>query len=185
MRFTKAIKACDGDVERAFLEYERMVGAGVRPTERTFTDLLSVCGKARSLEGAVRAWHELTQQSMVKPNAYHYTALVSLYGKAKNISKAFSVYNDMIKAGVQPSVYTFSALISACAKARQLDRAFAVYEQMVQAGVQPDVVTFSALISACATSGQDVDRMFPVLAGLDLSGMPFEYRRGGKVYPME
>ncbi|GJN02508.1 hypothetical protein PR202_ga19867 [Eleusine coracana subsp. coracana] len=68
--------------------------------------------------------------------------------KAMKVEKAFLLFQEMKKVGVNPDVYTYTILIDSFCKAGLIEQAQSWFDEMSSVGCSPNVVTYTALLHA-------------------------------------
>ncbi|CAN4112509.1 unnamed protein product [Withania somnifera] len=179
---SKGIQVCDGshpsDQFRAYRHFlregrlmdcieilEDMERRGSLNMEKVYhAGFFQVCKSQKAVKEAFRF-------TKLIPNPTLSTFNMLLYVCAS--SGMWSVFHEMVNAGVEPNANTYGALIDGCAKAGQVAKAFGAYGIMRSKNVKPDRVVFNALITACGQSGA-VDRAFDVLSEMKAEARPIE-----------
>ncbi|KAK3236758.1 hypothetical protein CYMTET_53120 [Cymbomonas tetramitiformis] len=70
----------------------------------------------------------------VKVRISHYAILMSIMAKFMRLRRAFTLFDDMQKAGVKPDTVTYNTLITACAKSGKHEKAMGVLRFYAGAG---------------------------------------------------
>ena len=93
--------------------------------------------------------------SNIKPNRRTYVHLMQACQKNRNPTKAFKVFNDMIRDGFKPNTCSYNYLMKACLTKGDCIGVFKLFENMVRVGtkVKPNSVTYGHMINACLTHG--------------------------------
>lgn len=93
--------------------------------------------------------------SNIKPNRRTYVHQMQACQKGRNPTKAFKVFNDMIRAGFKPNTCSYNYLMKACLKKRDCVGVFKLFDNMVRHGIRvtPNSVTYGHMINACLTHG--------------------------------
>jgi pentatricopeptide repeat protein len=82
-----------------------------------------------------------------------FTSLINLFVRLENAERAYAVFEEMKKAGIQPNVVTFNSLIHLFVHLENAENAYAVFEEMKKAGILPNDVTFHSLIDVLVKTG--------------------------------
>ena len=69
----------------------------------------------------------------------------------QDLQRATSLFNEMVRCGVERNVHTYTALMNVCIKCQNCAQALETYNTMRQSGCFPNVVTYNTLIE-CALS---------------------------------
>ena len=67
----------------------------------------------------------------------------------QDLQRATSLFNEMVRCGVERNVHTYTALMNVCIKCQNCAKALETYNTMRQSGCFPNVVTYNTLIE-CA-----------------------------------
>ncbi|XP_071964614.1 pentatricopeptide repeat-containing protein 1, mitochondrial-like [Antedon mediterranea] len=117
----------------------------------------------------------MLKEDNVVPTAYNYDVLIGGCGRAGYTKKAFHLYNDMKKRGLQPTGATYTALFNACAESPWpetdgLMRLKKLHGQLREKEVKINLVTHHAMMKAYAKCG-DVQTSFQLFHHLLQSGV--------------
>ncbi|CAB4276853.1 unnamed protein product [Prunus armeniaca] len=142
----------------AFSLFGKMQQAGVRPSERTFTGILSACMHKGLVEEG-RKYFKLMEESGMEPTIQHYGCIVHLYCKAGLLEEAYEVIKKMRH---EPDIYVCESFLSACMKHKRYEMAERVAEQAMKM-VKPrnDDRLYSLISDLYALGGKwdDADRV--------------------------
>jgi len=79
--------------------------------------------------------------------------MISACEKGGQWQKAFELFDELQRRGLEPEIITYNAMISNCEKGGQWEKALELFDELQQRGLKPDVITYNALISACENDG--------------------------------
>lgn len=153
--YNSVIAACAAarQAARAVVLFREMRAAGLKPTARTFTALISAVGQGGGGLARAEAMFAEMRRCGVQPNEFVYGALLNAAVKADALDRAFAIFEEMRAGGVAASQVAFGTLLDGCKRANDVTRARAVYRSMVASGVAPNAVCHNQLVVACAREG--------------------------------
>jgi len=93
------------------------------------------------------------QQDGFRLSAGGYTSLIVALGKFDELEKAFEVFEDMVKQGIDPDVVTYGALIHAHCRHLKLNEALHVFDHMQYNGVTANEIIYTSMIQAHLRGG--------------------------------
>ncbi|KAI4377598.1 hypothetical protein MLD38_015197 [Melastoma candidum] len=102
------------------------------------------------------------------PSVLLYNMLMKGYILSGSPLSAFTVYNDMLRQGLDADRLTYNTLIFACVKAGNLVTAMRFFELMKEhkyEEVQPDAVTYTILLQGFGNSG-DLDSVLRIIIAM-------------------
>ncbi|XVF37050.1 hypothetical protein REPUB_Repub19eG0112500 [Reevesia pubescens] len=87
--------ATNGHGLEALMLFNEMINAGVRPTDITFTGVLSACDHCGLLEEGRKWFHSMKWDYHIDPGIEHYFCMVDLFARAGCLEEAMSLVGEM------------------------------------------------------------------------------------------
>jgi pentatricopeptide repeat protein len=84
-----------------------------------------------------------------KPDVTIYQTMIILLGKAQRMDVAESLFEGMVKEGLEPGQNEYTSLIAGYIRSGSLQRGIAMLERMKEVGMRPSVSTYNTLIDGC------------------------------------
>ncbi|PWA49824.1 Pentatricopeptide repeat-containing protein [Artemisia annua] len=134
----------NGDEDRAVGLFEEMQGCGVRPSEYTYSIVLSL---ARTVRCGMEVHCSVMKRGMVYGSVIVGNSLIDMYCKYGFVDYGFSVFVNMEEV----DVISWNSLIAGCGKSGYEDMAFEQFCVMRRMKYEPDEFTISAVLTACAS----------------------------------
>ncbi|KAH7440346.1 hypothetical protein KP509_04G103400 [Ceratopteris richardii] len=155
--------------------------------ENTFTSLLELCSRVKSLPEAKRLHHHISRHgldrniffanfiismyghcgsvpdarlmfdNMDKRNVVSWNAMISVYGKHGHGKRAVRLLKRMHEDGLQPQKSTFLTALNACTNADLLESLIALHKIIAKQGYKDDIVVSNALINAYGKCGNAME----------------------------
>ncbi|KAG9160447.1 hypothetical protein Leryth_008848 [Lithospermum erythrorhizon] len=141
--------AHNGCFDEAFCLFRELLRAGLRPTEVSFTGVLSACAQAGALEfgkilhGCVEklGWNHVDSVN---------NAIVDTYSKCGDINMARLFFN---RIPGKKDVVSWTSIIAGMAMQGYGEEAIDLFNRMQDDGVTPDAITFISVLYACSHAG--------------------------------
>jgi pentatricopeptide repeat protein len=97
-----------------------------------------------------------------KPDMTIYQTMINLLGKAQRMAVAESLFEGMVKEGLELGQNEFASLIVGCIRTGSLQRGIAMLEKMKEMGMHPSISTYNTLIDGL----QELQRVISLLGPL-------------------
>ncbi|XP_059656717.1 pentatricopeptide repeat-containing protein At3g29230-like [Cornus florida] len=130
--------------------FDRMMeGGDAKPTEATFTSVLSACAHLKRLD--VGEWvHSYIQNNRnIELDVLLSTSLLTMYAKCGAMDLARDVFDKM----PERSVVSWNSIIMGYGMRGHGDKALEMFLEMEKRGIMPNDATFVCLLSACTHAG--------------------------------
>ncbi|XP_020269191.1 pentatricopeptide repeat-containing protein At4g21880, mitochondrial-like isoform X1 [Asparagus officinalis] len=137
-------RSCEFDMVRPI--YSVMSRHNVRPKEKTFKSLISLCVRMKDFEGAYNLLADAKEIEGV-PTTRMYNAIMAGYCRGKNFAGALMVLKQMEHADVQPDSETYSYLIANCERQEDV---FKYHNEMKLGRIEKTKYVYMSFINAYA-----------------------------------
>ncbi|KAB5553316.1 hypothetical protein DKX38_010627 [Salix brachista] len=141
----------NGNMDRAYEIYNQMKNNDISPTVFNLNSLIRGYLKAQSPEEASKLFDEAVACGIA--NVFTYNSLLSWLCKEGKMSEACSIWEKMVRKGVQPSVVSYNNMIFGHCQQGDLDSANGVFVEMDEKGLKPNLITYSVLMDGYFKKG--------------------------------
>ncbi|XP_057848023.2 pentatricopeptide repeat-containing protein At2g03880, mitochondrial isoform X2 [Cryptomeria japonica] len=145
---TIAVCAQSGLVEEALEIFRQMQFTSVKPGSVTFSNILPVCAKLRTLETGIEI-HQKVIESGFFLDVMVVTSLIDMYAKCGSVQKAHNLFDKM----PHRDIVSWNVIIAGYAHNGFVGKALEVFKQIHSEDVEPDSVTFASILVACSKMG--------------------------------
>ncbi|XP_060534881.1 pentatricopeptide repeat-containing protein 1, mitochondrial [Cylas formicarius] len=147
----------EGDL-REEKHFTEQVPATQKLRTKQYADIIKKYIKERKIKEAIDVLEiKMLKEDRVKPENYIFNLILGACGRVGYSKKAFMLYNDMKKRGLQVTGGTYTALFNACANSPWpqdgLTRARRLRDIMIEKQYTPNDTTYHAMIKAFGRCG--------------------------------
>lgn len=111
--------------------------------------VLSELGQQKEWLTALQVFDWMHGVAGYKPDVTIYQTMIILLGKAQRMDVAESLFEGMVKEGLEPGQNEYTSLIAGYVRSGSLQRGIAMLERMKEVGMRPSVSTYNTLIDGC------------------------------------
>lgn len=161
---------------------EDMDRNGIAASAFTLGILVKMYGKRHQLDKAFEVMREIPKKFGIAPNAQVSTCLMSACMNANELDRAFSVFNDLKKAGHVVDAKAFGVLISGCVRQGRLEEAVSLVDEACRLGSRAnhsrvlETEPLEHLLRALAQRGQMETIGSALMDKLRIAGVPVSGR---------
>lgn len=143
----------ENSVEEAIEHFEEMVRAGVRPDEKCYATLLTLCAKSGAKEGAEKVFRHLKANNLpIAKNPKLLASAIQALAKCFGLSSAVEQLRKSSEKTTVP-VEVWNATMFLCSEGGNLEYATQLFEDMKKNGAVPDQWSYVSLMKACSAKG--------------------------------
>ncbi|XP_050381902.1 putative pentatricopeptide repeat-containing protein At5g52630 [Argentina anserina] len=148
---SSALSACCGlrDCQYGKCVHSTAVKLGLEVDVAVGNALVDMYSKSGDMESASNVF----QIDPGRRNIVSYSSLINGYVEMDEVEKAFSVFVDLQREGVEPNQFTFSSLIKACANQAALEQGIQLHAQVVKFNFGRDDFVVSVLVDMYGKCG--------------------------------
>ena len=128
--------------------HSRIINARFETDVTVGTALINMYCKCGSLELARKVFDEMRERNVVS-----WTAMISGYAQQGHSKEAFSLFQKLVRSGIQPNKISFASILGACTNPKDLEQGQQLHEYIKRAGLEQDLLVGNALISMYARCG--------------------------------
>jgi pentatricopeptide repeat protein len=128
------------------------VYGSIVPDTQCYNIALSAAATSKDgfgVDAALELFRSMTEprQTGRKPakNLVSYNTIIGALSKQSRSEDAFSIFDEMKRAGVRPDKFTYTSLIQACVHSGDMQE---LLYDMREQGVQPDAITYNTMIKS-------------------------------------
>nr|CAI5834710.1 unnamed protein product [Callosobruchus analis] len=164
----------EGDLQEEQF-YEDQPLPSQKLSTKQYADMIKDLIKNRRIKEAIDLVEvRMIKEDRVKPENYIYNLLLGACGRVGYTKKAFKLYNDMKKRGLQVTGGTYTALFNACANSPWatdgLARAKKLHQIMIEKCYEPNDTNYNAMIKAFGRCG-DLNMAFTIVDEMITKGI--------------
>ncbi|ESR59894.1 hypothetical protein CICLE_v10015245mg [Citrus x clementina] len=160
-------------LQDTFFFRDQMKANGFLPDVAVYNYLISVCGKCKNSDQAIRIFEEMKKYE-VKPNGQTYVCLLNACGAAGQLDPVYAIVRDMTAAGAGLDKFCYAGLITA--HTNKIPRADDTATKIIE------LVEQSKGWSSVETSGNNAENEMMGVSKEELYNLPtaeYVHRRGG------
>lgn len=149
------------DMDGAWRCWKEMRARRIRPTSITVGCMVEAIVGNGDTEGAYDLVHQLQEDDMCREalNSVIYCSLLKGFTREKRIQRAWAVYEEMTRKGVEMSTVTYNTIIDASARCGCLHYFPGLLENMRANNIEPNVITYSTMLKGYCQAG-DIQQAF-------------------------
>lgn len=127
--------------------------------------VVNMLAKSGSLDDALQVFNRLPCRTV-----FSWAALIAGHVRLGQSKEALSMYQQMLKEGVQPNAYTFLSVLRACGDLLDLEQGRHIHGEAVKYGCESDACVSTCLINMYGKCGSigDAQNVFDVLVDRDV-----------------
>lgn len=148
--------------------HDRMVEAGIQPTQRTFTLVISAYARAAD-EAGVFKWLERMVRAGLKPDVATYTSVINVFASLGKKAAVTEWLERMLANEINPDEKTYTTVVKSCLRADDIVEAGRWLEWMQVKGMDPGVRPLLDLLLKHAWRG-DMEKAKAVVSILKREG---------------
>lgn len=160
-------------LQDTFFFRDQMKANGFLPDVAVYNYLISVCGKCKNSDQAIRIFEEMKKYE-VKPNGQTYVCLLNACAAAGQLDPVYAIVRDMTAAGAGLDKFCYAGLIAA--HTNKIPRADDTATKIIE------LVEQSKGWSSVETSGNNAENEMMGVSKEELYNLPtaeYVHRRGG------
>lgn len=144
-----------------------------------YAELIKNLIRERKIKEAIDIMEvQMIKEDRVKPDNYIYNLLLGACGRVGYTKKAFMLYNDMKRRGLNITGGTYTALFNACSNSPWpltdgITRLKKLYDTMIEKGYEPNETNYNAMIKAFGRCG-DLQMAFNIADQMTSKQIPIQ-----------
>lgn len=131
--------------EEAIRLFGEMQREGMKPNQRSFTSVISMCGQLCALERGKQV-HGYVVRTGFESNAILLNAMIDMYCKCESMESAWQMFDE----NPERDIVSWTAMVAGYVQSGNAEEALKLFSQMRKAGIEPDTVLFPIVLSASA-----------------------------------
>eukprot|EP00250_Pteridium_aquilinum_P023247 c2648_g1_i1 orf=620-2701(+) len=156
--------AGQGEVEKTYKQFLRMLEQGLLPNSSIFVGVLVACGNSDALELGKKVHAQAYRIGLA--DTILATAAIDMYGKCGSMPDA----HKLLDALPSKAVVTWNSLLTGYAHHGNSELVFHLFEKMKKESIRPDTITFLNVVSVCSHLGL-FDKIFEYLEDMKKKGI--------------
>jgi pentatricopeptide repeat protein len=152
------------NIEKGTKIYEKMVENGVKPTNFTVNQYLSLFTEALRLNRAMEVMKTEFEKHALVPDDYAYNSLIKMFARVHKAERAIDMFNLMKAEKIEPNKATYSFLIDACTKSQLYTSGVTFLKEMKEKGFsihwsEDFVMKFKAACGKLTQVAKEIDQI--------------------------
>jgi pentatricopeptide repeat protein len=152
------------DIDGVWRCWKEMRSRHIRPTSITLGCMVEAVVSNGDTEGAYELIHQMHDDEQCRDalNSVIYCSVLKGFTREKKIERVWSVYDEMVKKGIELSIVTYNTLIDACARCGRMEHVDEILSDMSKHNIKPNVITYSTMLKGHCQMGS-IQTAFSVL----------------------
>lgn len=152
------------NIEKARIVFDRMIEAGIKPTNLSLNMMLNVFTFHSLLSNALEWKKSLKEVYNVEPDVYSYNSLIEMYARNRRMELSLDNFVLMKAEGLVPNFTTYSMLIEGCTRNHLYNTGIKLLREMKAKNIdiKPEhtfIINFRRLLIRTPDLVREIDRL--------------------------